>query len=353
MKFGIFIPQGWRHDLVGIDPSQHWGVMAGLAQRADMHDVWTSIWVYDHFHPVPQPTQEATHEAWSLMAALGAATSRVRIGQMCTCMAYRNPAYLAKVAATVDMISEGRLEMGIGAGWYEHEWRAYGYGFPRAGERLGMLREGVDIMRQMWTTGYGRLEGKHYQVDGAMCFPRPLQGTSSPGSKANGIPIWIAGGGEKVTLRIAAEYADYTNFFGSPEEFAHKNELLKAHCKDIGRDESEIVRSSNFDLVIGHSQAEIDDRLAGIAGRMVAGGVAQATADQRLAGVKASLGCGTPEQITERLVQMQTAGMTYAIVNFAEAAYDVSGIELFEREVIPHLVDRDEHGHLWHLLHGR
>ena len=148
MRFGLFVPQGWRFDLVGIDPKDHWTTMLDLARFADAGP-FESIWVYDHFHTTPVPSEEATHEAWSLMAAYGAATSRVRLGQMCTCMAYRNPAYLAKVAATVDVVSGGRVEMGIGAGWYEHEWRAFGYGFPSAGDRLGMLDEGVQIMRQM------------------------------------------------------------------------------------------------------------------------------------------------------------------------------------------------------------
>ena len=150
MRFGLFVPQGWRHDLVGIEPAEQWGVMKGLAQHAD-GGPWESIWVYDHFHTVPAPTDQATHEAWSLMAAFGAVTERVRLGQMCTCMSYRNPAYLAKVAATCDIVSGGRVEMGIGAGWYEHEWRAYGYGFPPPPERLGRLDEGVQIMRQAWT----------------------------------------------------------------------------------------------------------------------------------------------------------------------------------------------------------
>ena len=127
----MFVPQGWRHDLVGIDPAEQWATMKGLAQRADAGP-WESIWVYDHFHTVPAPTDEATHEAWTLMSAFGAVTERVRLGQMCTCMSYRNPVYLAKVAATCDIVSGGRIEMGIGAGWYEHEWRAYGYGFPPA-----------------------------------------------------------------------------------------------------------------------------------------------------------------------------------------------------------------------------
>ncbi|MDF2916438.1 MAG: coenzyme F420-dependent N5,N10-methylene tetrahydromethanopterin reductase, partial [Microbacterium sp.] len=116
MEFGIFVPQGWRFDLVGIDPSEHWRVMNALAQSAD-DGPWTSLWVYDHFHTTPVPSAEATHEAWTLMAAFAAATDRVRLGQMCTCMGYRNPAYLAKVAATVDAISGGRAEMGIGGGW--------------------------------------------------------------------------------------------------------------------------------------------------------------------------------------------------------------------------------------------
>ncbi|MEO5746047.1 MAG: LLM class flavin-dependent oxidoreductase, partial [Terracoccus sp.] len=132
MRFGVFVPQGWRMDLVGIDPSRQWEAMSGMVRHIDEGETFESIWVYDHFHTVPEPSGEATHEAWTLMAAFAACTSRVRLGQMCTCMSYRNPAYLAKVAATVDVVSGGRVEMGIGAGWYEHEWLAYGYGFPRA-----------------------------------------------------------------------------------------------------------------------------------------------------------------------------------------------------------------------------
>src|SRR3954452_17271569 len=180
MRFGVFIPQGWRLDLAGIDPADHWSTMLQTARRADAGP-FESIWVYDHFHTVPVPIDDATHEAWSLMAALAATTERVRLGQMCTCMGYRNPAYLAKVAATCDAISGGRVEMGIGGGWYEHEWNAYGYGFPSAGTRLGMLDEGVQIMHQLWTEGIATLDGKYYQVAGAISRPLPLQ----PG----GIPL--------------------------------------------------------------------------------------------------------------------------------------------------------------------
>ncbi|MFI5775494.1 LLM class F420-dependent oxidoreductase [Nocardia sp. NPDC051570] len=329
MRFGIFIPQGWRLDLVGIDPSAQWAVMRDLAQRADANDAWESLWVYDHFHTVPVPTEEATHEAWTLMAAFAATTSRVRLGQMCTAMAYRNPAYLAKVAATTDIISGGRVEMGIGAGWYEHEWRAYGYGFPSAGERLGRLDEGVQIFRQAWTTGEATLDGKYYQLDGAIVRPLPLQ--------EGGIPIWVAGGGERKTLRIAAQYARYTNFTGQPDEFVRKSDILREHCVELGTDFDAIVRSANFNVVIAATEAEVEDRLAALQDRLTAvAGVdpAKSFVDDMF---RASQGVGTPAQIVERLTRLRDLGLGYAITNFPEAAYDTSGIELFEREVIPAL----------------
>lgn len=327
MRFGTFIPQGWRFDLVGIAPEEQWGVMNSLAQRADSGP-WESLWVYDHFHTVPVPSEEATHEAWTLMAAFAASTSRIRLGQMCTCMGYRNPAYLAKVAATTDIISGGRVEMGIGGGWYEHEWKAYGYGFPGIPDRLAALREGVDIMNQAWTTGRATLEGKHFQVDGAIVRPLPLQN--------GGIPMWIAGGGEKVTLKIAAQYASYTNFAGSLEEFDHKSAVLRGHCDAIGRDAAEITRSTNFNTIIGTSEADVADRIAAMRDRMLPH-VGDERADAIVQDYQSSPGVGTAEQVTERLAERAAHGLGYAIHYFPEAAYDVSGMEIFEREVIPAL----------------
>ncbi len=322
----MFIPQGWRHDLVGIEPAEHWSVMKGLAQHADAGP-WESIWVYDHFHTVPVPSREATHEAWTLMSAVGAVTERIRLGQMCTCMGYRNPVYLAKVAATCDIVSGGRVEMGIGAGWYEHEWRAFGYGFPAARDRLGMLDEGVQIMRQAWTDGEATLEGKHYQVDGAIVAPLPLQ----PG----GIPLWIAGGGEKVTLKIAAKYANYTNFDGTLPGFARKSELLKEHCRTIGTDFDAIVRSANYNVIIGSTEAEVAQRRAEVRARLEPH-LEPDRLDRYINDLIGSTS-GTPEQILEKLTAAADAGMGYAIINFPDAAYDRSGIELFERDVIPQL----------------
>jgi alkanesulfonate monooxygenase SsuD/methylene tetrahydromethanopterin reductase-like flavin-dependent oxidoreductase (luciferase family) len=264
------------------------------------------------------------------MAAFAASTDRIRLGQMCTCMSYRNPAYLAKVAATVDIVSGGRTEMGIGAGWYEHEWRAYGYGFPSAGTRLGRLREGVEIMRQAWTTGTATLDGEHYQVDGAIVRPLPLQ--------EGGIPIWIAGGGEKVTLRIAAEYANYTNFAGDPEGFDRKSELLRQHCADAGTDFGAIVRSADYNTIIASTEAELADRIDAIEARVVPYlGEAEAASFVAEYRSGSALAVGTPEQLVERFSDMKRRGLEYSIHYFPEAAYDRSGMELFEREVMPAL----------------
>lgn len=325
MQFGLFIPQGWRLDLVGIDPAEHWAVMNGLAARADGGGDWDSLWVYDHFHTVPVPTGEATHEAWTLMAALAAGTSRIKLGQMCTAMSYRNPAYLAKVAATVDIISGGRTQMGIGAGWYEHEWRAYGYGFPSAGERLARLDEGVQIMRTAWRDGVVSFDGRHYQVDGAIVQPKPLQD--------NGIPLWIAGGGEKVTLKIAARYADYTNFSGDPQEFEHKSAVLAQHCADVGTDYDAIVRSTNINVVLGESEADVESRLARLRGRW-APLTGDAPTESMIASMRGGAGVGTAESLIGELARLKDLGCEYVICYFPEAGHDRSGIEAFERDVI-------------------
>lgn len=326
MHFGLFIPQGWRLDLVDIPVERHWEVMRDLAVHAD-RGVWDSLWVYDHFHTVPMPTDEATHEAWSLMAAYAATTTRIKLGQMCTAMSYRNPAYLAKIAATVDIISGGRVQMGIGGGWYEHEWRAYGYGFPSAGVRLARLDEGVQIMRDAWRSGRVSFDGKHYQVDGAIVAPKPLQ--------ENGIPLWIAGGGEKVTLKIAAKYAQYTNFTAEPEGFEHKSKVLEGHCADVGTDYGAIVRSANFNAIVGSSDTEVSERVERIRARQAEKVNPQAVEAMLASATSPDSATGTPDQVIERLSRLRDLGCEYAIMYFPEAAYDRSGIELFEREVIP------------------
>ena len=324
MKFGAFVPQGWRIDLAGIAVEDHWSTMVDVAKSIESSG-YESLWVFDHFHTVPEPTQEVTYEAWTLMAALAAATDTVRLGQMCTCNTYRPPSYLAKVAASIDVISGGRLEMGIGAGWYEHEHDGYGFPFLSPGGRLGMLREGVEIMKAMWTEDVVDYEGKHYQLKGAISQPKPLQQPH--------IPIWIAGGGEKVTLKIAATYGQYSNFGGdSLETFVHKSDLLRAHCDDVGTDFDAITRSANFNVFCEESSKDVDDKIDWLVGHLK--NYVSDDAAERYGRLYRQRS-GTPDQIVAWLKEYQAAGMTYPIVNFADAAYDRSGLELFAREVIP------------------
>lgn len=287
---------------------------------------YESLWVFDHFHTVPVPTQEVTYEAWTLMAALAAGTDTVRLGQMCTCNGYRSPAYLAKVASSIDVISGGRVEMGIGAGWYEHEFLAYGYEFPKPSVRIGQLRDGVEIMQRMWTEPEATYAGKYLSVDGAICQPKPVQRPH--------IPFWIAGGGEQLTLRVAAEFAAYSNFGTTIEEFTHKNNVLDKHCADIGRDPAEIVRSSNFTVVCCETETEVSQKIEWLRELLVRF-VSGEALDRAMSMVSSF--AGTPQQLVEALQDWKTARLDYAIVNFPDAAYDRSGIELFSRVVMPAL----------------
>ena len=325
MRFGAFTPQGWRLDLVGIETAEQWPTILSVAKTIESAG-YESVWVYDHFHTVPVPTQEVTYEAWTLMAALAAATDTVRLGQMCTCNGYRSPAYLAKVATSIDAISGGRLEMGIGAGWYEHEYDGYGYPFPKPSVRIGELREAVEIMQRMWTEDEVTFNGRHYTLSGAICQPKPVQQPH--------IPLWIAGGGEKLTLNVAARYASYTNFGQTLEEFEQKSEILRGHCKDVGTEYEAIVRSTNFNVVCEETEADVDERIASIKDRY-----RPFVDEDRLGRIEALFRtmAGTPEQLVERMKPWADAGMTYAIVYFQEAAYDTSGLERFAREVIPAL----------------
>ena len=317
MRFGAFIPQGWRMDLVGVEPAQHWTTMLDVAKKIEAGS-YESIWVYDHFHTVPDATQEPTYEAWTLMAALAAATNTARLGQMCTCNSYRPPSYLAKVAASIDSISGGRLEFAIGAGWYEEEYLAYGYPFPSGGTRIAQLEEGVEIIKAMWTNDTATYKGEHYQIDGAICRPRPLQAPHPP--------IWIAGGGEKKTLRVVAKHADYSNFGAEPDHFKHKSEVLAGHCEAIGRDFAEIGRTAIFHTIVG---ADDDDLTAKV--EQVAANTGRDTE-----WMWKSYFIGTPGKVTARLGELKELGCVHVQAYFPDAAWGDS-IDLFNAEVIPAL----------------
>src|SRR3989442_622277 len=295
LEFGLLVPQGWRMDLVGIpDPVEAYETMTRVAQEAETLG-YDSIWLFDHFHTVPVPTQEVTFECWTSTAALARDTRRVRIGQMVTCNGYRNPALLAKMASTVDVLSHGRLNFGIGAGWYEHEYRAYGYDFPEAPERLRHLREAVQVILAMWTQQEAVFEGKYYQVRGAINQPKGVQKPH--------IPLLIGGGGEKVTLKLVAQYGDACNVNGDLETIKHKFAVLKGHCETGGRDYESIHRTVACLCAIGETDEQARAKIpAALLDRPVARGAL----------------IGSPDTIRKRLAELEAAGVQEVILGFPD-----------------------------------
>jgi alkanesulfonate monooxygenase SsuD/methylene tetrahydromethanopterin reductase-like flavin-dependent oxidoreductase (luciferase family) len=211
---------------------------------------------------------------------------------MVGCASYRNPGLLAKIAANVDVISGGRLDWGIGAGWYDQEYRAYGYDFPPARDRIAMLRETVEIVRSMWTEPDTSYSGKHFTLSGAQCDPKPLQDPHPP--------ILIGGGGEQLTLRVVARLADRSNFGGKPEEFAHKCEVLKRHCDAVGRDYDEIEKTWSPEIHVRETEAEL---------RAVGGSTFGEPFDSWQAGNLV----GTPDQVIEKIHAYQEMGVSSII----------------------------------------
>ena len=241
-----------RQDLHDIKPEQQWDTIIEASARIEKLN-YASVWVYDHFHTVPSPTQDPTFECWSLMAALSQVTENVRIGQMCTCNSYRNPAYLTKVASTIDSISGGRLEFAIGAGWYDQEYKAYGYDYPSGGVRLKMLEEALQIYIAMTTQDKASFEGDYYKIKDAINQPKPLQKPYPP--------LWVCGGGEKVTLKLLAKYGDYGNWDVDVEGFVHKSKILKTHCEEQNRNYSDIKKTLHTNVIIGNNEKDLDAKI--------------------------------------------------------------------------------------------
>lgn len=248
MKYSIALPGGWKMTLVGIkDPVEAYETMTNVAKAAEEAG-YDGIWLVDHFHTVPKPSQEVTFECWMSLAALARDTKRVRLGPIVSCNSYRNPALLAKMASTLDVLSHGRLNFGIGAGWYEHEYRAYGYPYPDAPERLRQLREALQVILAMWEQEEATFEGTYYQVRGAINQPK--------GAQKPHIPILIGGSGEKVTLKLVAQYGDACNLNGDLKTLEHKFAVLKQHCESVGRDYDSIYRTASAFCAIADSDAE-------------------------------------------------------------------------------------------------
>jgi alkanesulfonate monooxygenase SsuD/methylene tetrahydromethanopterin reductase-like flavin-dependent oxidoreductase (luciferase family) len=325
MLFGAFVPQGWRMDLVGVDGAwNQWQTMVSRAQQFEKAG-WDSLWLFDHFHTIPDATQEPTFECWTACAGLAQATSRIRIGQMVGCNMYRHPTVMAKIASTLDVISNGRLDFGLGAGWYVHETVAYGFEFPPPGQRLDMLDEALAIIRGMFTQQLFRFDGKYYQVgsghvpnifrggeidiEGVICQPKPVQ---------QHVPFWVGGGGEKKTLKIVAKHGDWANYFAADiDTVKHKNAVLDEHCNALGRDPATVKRSVCVEVLFGTAEE------------------AARRQHRRLSG--AALTETSAQPMIDRLARYKTEGRIECLIVYFPDAADGDSPQRFWEEVVPAL----------------
>mgnify|MGYP001588289677 FL=1 len=302
MKIGAFIPQGWRMDLSGIPVEEQWETIIQSANKIENLG-YESIWVYDPFHTVPTPTQDPTYECWSLMAALSQTTNKVRLGQMCTCNSYRNPSYLTKVASTIDVMSNGRLEYAIGAGWYDHEYEAYGYDYPTAGIRLKMLEESLIIYKKMTTENEASYKGDYYEIKNAINQPKPIQKPHPP--------LWVCGGGEKVTLKLLAKYGDYGNWDVDVEGFINKSNILRTHCENEGREFSDIGRTLHTNVIIGENKVDLNQKLEKIS---------ELTSIPKEMYLKKPL-VGLQDEVFEKIDEFESEGCVYLISYIADIVW--------------------------------
>ena len=286
-----------------------------LADRSGFH--WLSIW--DHFYPamiVPSDAQGTCFEAVSIMTALAAETKQARVGSLVYCMGYRHPAVLANAMVTVDHVSGGRMELGLGAGWSQIEFDAYGIPFLPIKDRLDQLEEGVQVIRGLFTQETTTFDGKYYRLSAARCDPKPLQKRPR---------IWLGGMGEKRLLRMAAQYADGWNVpFVGPDVFAHKNQVLTRWCERLGRAPLAVLRTVNLGLAIGHNDAAAAQKRAGL----------QAQFGAALPFIEAGMLIGTPPEVIDRIGTYVDAGAQWIILAL-RAPFDVEGLQVFIDAVMP------------------
>jgi F420-dependent oxidoreductase-like protein len=281
MRFGVFT------SLTG----QTWPAVLDLWRDLEQKG-WDLACVSDHFMPNTRDREGPVLESWSTLAALAALIPRMRVGTIVLGNTYRHPAVVAKMAAQVDVISGGRLVLGLGAGWQRNEHEAYGIPYYTMRERLERLDEACDVIRSLWTQSRSNFSGRYYQLSDAPLDPKPLQ---KPHPE-----LMIGGGGERVTLRIVAKHADHWNVWGGPKVLARKNAILEEHCRQVGRDSKAIARSVNMALLITEKKDEIDRLVETISKRM--GFAPEDARDTCLS--------GSIDQIRDLLHQLQQAGAT-------------------------------------------
>jgi F420-dependent oxidoreductase-like protein len=292
-----------------------WPELVDVWQLADRTGFDTA-WTFDHFFPIMSDPTGPQFEGWIALTALAMKTERVRVGTLVTGITYRHPAVLANMGASLDVISGGRLEMGLGAAWFEGEHQALGIEFPPTGERIRRLDEACEIIKRLWTQPVTDFDGRYYHLRQAYCEPKPVQKPRPP--------IMIGGGGEQLTLRVVAKHADEWNLFGSPGEFRRKTAILEEHCRAVGRDPASIEKSVAAPLALTLDPARADQLVADIAARR------QADPEE----LKASMLWGTPDEIIRQVEAYRDAGVSHIILSL-RPPYDLSQLERFATEVIP------------------
>jgi len=305
VTFSLGLPQGFTQELADRDdPAGTFEGLVAVAKTAERAG-YDSVYVADHLVTVP-PSQNMLFECWTTVAALLRETSRIRVGQLVTCNDYRHPALQAKMASTVDAIGGGRFTFGIGAGWYEPDYRSYGFEFRDDATRLRRLQEAVQIILSMWTEEETTFKGEHYTVADAINQPKGVQ---SPH-----IPMMIAGGGEKMTLKLVAKYADLCNLLGSPDAVAHKLEVLRGHCEAVGRDFGSIRKTVLMYGSLGATDEEARSRLPQWIPAVFPGELAEYGL------------VGTAETVRQRIAAYEAVGVDEFIISFP----NVMGCEVVE-----------------------
>ncbi|GAA1679778.1 LLM class F420-dependent oxidoreductase [Kribbella yunnanensis] len=311
MKYNLFLPTGFGSDFTAFkDPVEAAERVIELARTAEKSG-FSEVWLPDHLQTIP-PSDGYLFEAWTLLTAVARATDTIRVGQLVTGNGYRNPALQAKMASTLDVLSHGRLTFGIGAGWYEADYDAFGYEFPTAGQRLRELREAVQIIQSLWTDEVTNFDGKFYTLKNAYAQPKGVQEPR--------IPLLVAGGGEKVTLRIAAEFADACNLMTSPAEVERKLQILRAHAADVGRDFASIRITVTTAALLTDTDKAAQALLHPSMGAFYPGDFAS------------YLLYGTPETIRNRIAAYEQAGVTELAVGFHHST-DPKAIQEFAQAV--------------------
>lgn len=293
-----------------------YGELLQLWRRADALG-YDSAWLFDHFLPITGDATGPCFEGWTLLTALAMQTSQMHAGCLVTSVIYRHPALLAKMGATVDVVTGGRLELGIGAGWFEAETKAYGMPFPPTGERLAQLDEALLVIRMLWTSDSSNFAGRHFTLTHARCEPKPLQQPTPT--------IWVGGQGEKVTLRIVAERADGWDTDMLPlDTYRHKLNSLAEHCERAQRDPATVRKMIHFSAIIAEDERRVQRRAEALAHEW----------NTSVAGLHGKVLIGTPQQAAEKLMPYVELGVEHVVISLP-APYDMTMVELYVNDVAP------------------